>query len=756
MNVLNALQSGGPHLELAATVTLQITAVVLLAAVVASVLLRGRPAAQHAVCLAALACTLSGPLLVLLFQRTGVATASIRAAVVEIPEREFRADEALSERSTTGPAGLEPESDPARSGARGATGDSENATVSEVADVAPLPEAATSGVRAEEPVAAQADRLQRWSVVLLALWSAGLLFFQARFVHGWRAVVRLRRTLVPLDAERYAPLLARVGRSLGVERLPAVAVSSSVGLPAAMGVVRPVVVVPDRLLAGLSDDQLCDLLVHECAHIVRRDHWVGLLQRIAESLFWPHPLVHCLNRQLSRAREALCDNYVLRQGSATRYAGTLLELTESAGSLPRSAGALALIGPRWKLADRVAWLLDERGSRDVRAGRLRALLIGGTFLALAVGLAGVRFVRANAEEPSREEPPAQADDGPTPEQSEPLERRISRLIGELGHKEFTVRQAAEGQLLEIGPPALDAVRAALRDPSVEIKIRSRFIVRTIEDDLQQPALVIVNGDGTNPRRIRIGGQRHFGSPAWSPTGKQIAFDAWSGAANNYLTARVYVSNLDGSEARDLGDGAMPSWSPDGERLAFHRYGANRGVWIMNADGNAARRIQPSGISPRWSPDGRRIAFVAGGISIYDTTDGGLRRFLPRGFEQVDIGISWSPDGQRIAFTGTRKAGGKALAVTSAAADPDADVVILHEGRAGLYTSWSPDGRQIVFNMTTEDIPRMQVYTISSDGRGGLQRLKGQGRGRLNFGTGWSPDGTKIIYASRPLAESSAP
>ena len=35
-----------------------------------------------------------------------------------------------------------------------------------------------------------------------------------------------------------------------------------------------------------------NVLVHECAHIVRLDAWVGLLQRLACVLFWPHPLVH--------------------------------------------------------------------------------------------------------------------------------------------------------------------------------------------------------------------------------------------------------------------------------------------------------------------------------------------------------------------------------------------------------------------------------------------------------------------------------
>ena len=84
-----------------------------------------------------------------------------------------------------------------------------------------------------------------------------------------------------------------------------------------------------------SERSLCDVLVHECAHVLRHDSWVGLLQRLAGALFWPHPGIHYVNGQLTWAREEVCDNHVLKCGDPCGYARTL------AGTLHSFAGLQA-------------------------------------------------------------------------------------------------------------------------------------------------------------------------------------------------------------------------------------------------------------------------------------------------------------------------------------------------------------------------------------------------------------------------------
>ena len=203
-----------------------------------------------------------------------------------------------------------------------------------------------------------------------------------------------------------------------MDRLPPIAASPRVAGPVAIGVIRPLVVLPERLVEGLSPAALRDVLVHECAHVRRRDHLVGLLQRLGEMIYWPHPLIHLLNRRLSRAREEVCDNFVLAQGDPCEFARTLLLLAESREGPCRPLGAIPLMSTRWKLEDRVAGLLDPRRNTMTRMSRrsLAALLV--LLLGTGAALAGIRIGEPETEvlthtqrRPSRS-PPRHAAEGP--------------------------------------------------------------------------------------------------------------------------------------------------------------------------------------------------------------------------------------------------------------------------------------------------------------------------------------------------------
>src|SRR5439155_23084243 len=110
------------------------------------------------------------------------------------------------------------------------------------------------------------------------------------------------------------------------------------------------------------------------------------------------------------------------------------------------------------------------------------------------------------------------------------------------------------------------------------------------------------------------------------------------------------------------DEADPSWSPDRKEIVFAvtRPAAQRGIWVLGADGGQRRQLTSGADGdPSWSPDGSEIAFDrydAGtqtlGIFVLQMSGGPPMR-LPSDPGVSDLQSDWSPDGSRILFTSDR-------------------------------------------------------------------------------------------------------
>jgi len=194
--------------------------------------------------------------------------------------------------------------------------------------------------------------------LILLIWVAGTGFLVVRLIGGMKKVRRIRVGSFEVEDPK---LQAALRRLLQQEKMPSVPVriSRKLNSPVVVGPRRTTVILPEKLLAQLTEDQLWCVLAHELTHVRQRDPLIGLIQRIVEAGYWPHPFVHLLNRDLIRAREEVCDNVALHGTTAPQYADTLL--TVALGIAPRRAaapGGVGLMTPPWKLEERVRGLLD--------------------------------------------------------------------------------------------------------------------------------------------------------------------------------------------------------------------------------------------------------------------------------------------------------------------------------------------------------------------------------------------------------------
>ena len=159
-----------------------------------------------------------------------------------------------------------------------------------------------------------------WGVTAVVfLWAAGFVAIGFRIFRSSRSVWAMLRRAYPVQVP------------VGV---PAV-IAPSADAPGIVGFLRPVLVLPPRLLERLNPKQLEALLAHELSHVRRRDNFFAALHMGVEAIFWFHPLVWWIGSRMLEERELACDEEVLRQGyEPTDYARGILTVCEHYSEAP--------------------------------------------------------------------------------------------------------------------------------------------------------------------------------------------------------------------------------------------------------------------------------------------------------------------------------------------------------------------------------------------------------------------------------------
>ena len=232
---------------------------------------------------------------------------------------------------------------------------------------------------------------------LVVLWLCGVLVLSLRLLGGWMQAQRFRRIGTRPAPERVAAAAARIAGVLGVRRAVRVLESTWLGIPAVVGWLRPVLLVPVTAITALEPRQLEMLLAHELAHVRRHDYFVNLLQSWVETLLFYHPAAWWVSRQIRIEREHCCDDLAVAVcGDARLYARTLADLERL-----RFEPALAVAATGGVLSGRVRRLLAPPRSHADTPARWA---IGTVGLVTALGVLGGLLVSPRTVPPTRAAP----------------------------------------------------------------------------------------------------------------------------------------------------------------------------------------------------------------------------------------------------------------------------------------------------------------------------------------------------------------
>ena len=226
------------------------------------------------------------------------------------------------------------------------------------------------------------DLFTQWSLIaepimpyLAIFWMVGMLFLSSRMFVGLTRLHTFSKKGIQVLPDPWQSRFEELKRRSGIRRIVDVRLSEIISVPITYKFLRPIVLLPVSVFTGLSDEQIEVLLLHELAHIKRHDYLVNLLQSFIEVLFFYHPLIWWISKNVRAEREHCCDDMVMNlYHQPMLYAQTLTQIQSQHYSF-KTHLAMSANGNKGVFTQRIYRLFKEQETPSRSKNSAIALLL---------------------------------------------------------------------------------------------------------------------------------------------------------------------------------------------------------------------------------------------------------------------------------------------------------------------------------------------------------------------------------------------
>ncbi|MEZ5327193.1 MAG: M56 family metallopeptidase [Verrucomicrobiales bacterium] len=323
---------------------------------------------------------------------------------------------------------------------------------------------------------------------IVAFWALGVAMCGLRLLAGWSCLRRWRASGEELVEHSWQVRFDRLREILCVSRPVRLLSSALVPVPMVVGWMKPVILVPTALFAGLPPSQLEAILAHELAHVRRWDYLANLLQNAVETLLFFHPCVWWVSARMRQEREHCCDDAAADAcGGAVQFARALAALEE----LRASKAPFAIAATSGSLLGRVQRLLGVAENRGMWA----PWILGIVLVLGAVVILPIALLRAEDEEWN---PPRAAH------------------VGSNDFSVYCVHDGRDAAYLLVYAGAFNSSaehtsssKSRTWTDSVRLAVKEADIVFSVRRDHTAPANLAITADERGPREYDLGNGRVF-------------------------------------------------------------------------------------------------------------------------------------------------------------------------------------------------------------------------------------------------------
>ncbi len=241
--------------------------------------------------------------------------------------------------------------------------------------------------------------LESNSWLIFALWFAGMTVFFIKFCVDLYYTNSIRRKDHLIISDAVTASFYSIAEKLGIKKAVVFIESPLVKVPAVIGYLKPVVILPLGLVSKIPSDQLEAVISHELAHIARNDFLHNLIQSLIEIVYFFNPSVFIISGMIRSERENCCDDLAVTQcGDSALLAKGLYNLELIHSDLPGTVMAAA--GKKKNLLCRIKRLIGKENDMTKTYSGFFASLAVLTIITVITGC--TLFAAGDKEEVKKE------------------------------------------------------------------------------------------------------------------------------------------------------------------------------------------------------------------------------------------------------------------------------------------------------------------------------------------------------------------
>jgi beta-lactamase regulating signal transducer with metallopeptidase domain len=197
--------------------------------------------------------------------------------------------------------------------------------------------------------------------LIVTVWLLGMLLYVLKFTGGFMYKKRFKTSGVREPSEFWQKKLQVLCNRMGVTKPIRFMESSLVKVPVLVGHFKPVILFPASIISGLPQGQVEVLLVHELAHILRKDYLINILQHLLDILYFYHPGIRWISSMIRYERENCCDDMAISMtGNTLNFAKALTNIYSNSQRIHGTI--MAITGSKNKLLNRIKRILSRSKS----------------------------------------------------------------------------------------------------------------------------------------------------------------------------------------------------------------------------------------------------------------------------------------------------------------------------------------------------------------------------------------------------------